>query len=98
MPKMIARRLGRDAGQDLESIFISKLCYVIETGSGWKTLNELPKQHSDWSDDDWYFVAAPLGRTPDMAADGSDSFDLPPAIYLPVVPKEDADKNKVFSN
>ena len=98
MPKMIARRLGRDAGQDLESIFSSKLRYVIDTGSGWKTLNELPKLHSDWGDEDWYFVTLPLGQTADMAADGSDSFELPPAIYLPVVPKDDADKNRVYSN
>jgi hypothetical protein len=68
MPKIIARRLGRSAGHDLEAIFSAPLEYVIRTESGWKRLEELPKQHSDWIDDNWYYVAvpSPILRTSDM--------------------------------
>ena len=101
MPKVVARRLGRSAGHELESIFSAPLRYVIQTETGWKTLEELPKQHGDWNDDDWYYVAvpAPIIRTADMPADAADDIfgGTPPVIYVPAMPPEQ-DKEKVFSN
>jgi hypothetical protein len=102
MPKIIARRLGRSAGHDLEAIFSAPLEYVIRTESGWKRLEELPKQHDDWIDDNWYYVAvpSPVLRTADMPADAADidPFGLPPMIYIPVLADEDEDDGKVYSN
>lgn len=103
MPKNIARRLGRGAGHELESIFRSTLQYVIRTESGWRTLAELPEQHSDWNDDQWYYIPmpAPLVRTPDMPADVTaiDPFGLPPTVYIPVLANEEDDNDgKVYSN
>jgi hypothetical protein len=100
MPKGIARRLGRSAGRDLEAIFSAPLRYVIRTESGWKNLEELPRQHSDWNDDQWYYIAVPVIRTPSMPADAADidPFGLPPAVYIPVLSDEDEDDSKVYSN
>jgi hypothetical protein len=92
MPKVIARRLGRGAAHELESIFSSGQRYVIQTENGWRTLDELPKQHSEWSEELWVYVPVPVGRTPDMPADGSDAFGLPPAVYIPVVKEEESGK------
>jgi hypothetical protein len=100
MPKIIARRLGRGAGYGLESIFSAPLKYVILTESGWRTLDELPKQHSDWNDGEWYYPTspAPILRTADMPADVTDvtSYGLPPAIWIPAVPEDES--GKVYSN
>jgi hypothetical protein len=100
MPKKIARRLGRSAGRELEAIFSRRLRYVIQTESGWKALDELPKQHEDWTEDQWIHVSTtPVVRTPDMPADASiDPFGLPPAVYIPVLPKEESDNGKAYSN
>ncbi|MGH7946776.1 MAG: hypothetical protein ACREH8_08155 [Opitutaceae bacterium] len=101
MPKVIARRLGRDAGTELESIFSAPLRYVVQTESGWRSFEELPKKHSDWNDDQWYYVsvARPLIRTPDMPADatGIGPFGLPSVIYLPVSASPNGE-GKVYSN
>jgi hypothetical protein len=99
MPQVIARRLGREAGYELEAIFSAPLSYVILTENGWRTIDELPKQHSDWSDGYWYFPTSPgsMLRTPDMPADAHDVvFGLPPAIYVPVMNEEE--EGKVYSN
>lgn len=99
MPKTVARRLGREAGQDLESIFSDPLHYVIQTENGWRLLDELPKQHRDWIDDDWYYIRVGTGfRTPDMPADDSElaTYGLPPAIYVPVL--REREEGKVYSN
>jgi hypothetical protein len=100
MPKTVARRLGREAGRDLESIFKAPLRYVIQTESGWKALEELPKQHRSWNNDDWYYVVVPGVRSPDMPADETelDAFGLPPAIYIPVVQDSDEEGDRVYSN
>lgn len=102
MPKTIARRLGREGGRELESIFTAPLQYVICTENGWKILEELPKQHDDWNDDQWYYVSVPTTviRGPDMPADASqiDPFRLPPAIYFPVLVDDGDDEGKVYSN
>ena len=98
MPKNIARRLGRGAGHELEAIFSTRHRYVIQTESGWKNLEELPKQHDDWTDDQWLYVSVPVVRTPDMPADASiDPFGLPPAVYIPIL-KDEPDHGKVYSN
>jgi hypothetical protein len=98
MPKVIARRLGRDAGRELDSIFSSPFQYVIHTDTGWRMLEELPKQHRDWSDGEWYFVSLPVVRSPDMPADATDMglFGLPPAIYIPVI--SDDEEGRVYTN
>jgi hypothetical protein len=101
MPKVVARRLGREAAHDLESIFSAPLRYVIRTEHGWKTLEELPKQHEDWNDDQWVYVTvpSPVFRTADMPAD----YDplglagLPTTIAVPVMANED-EEGKVYSN
>jgi hypothetical protein len=100
MPKGIARRLGRGAGRELEAIFSRPLRYVIRTDSGWKALQELPKQDREWTDDQWIYVPVPVVRGPDMPADGSegDRFGLPPAVYIPVMPQIDDDQGKTYSN
>jgi len=100
MPKNIARRLGRGAGHELEAIFSACDRYVIQTESGWRTLDELPKRHDDWNNDQWLYVVVPAAvRTADMPADGSmDPFGLPPAVYIPVLPREESDDGKVYSN
>lgn len=99
MPKNIARRLGREAGYELEAIFSSRFRYVIQTGSGWKTLEELPKRSDDWTDEQWLYVPVAVVRTPDMPADGSvDPFGLPPAVYIPVLSKDEPGNGKVYSN
>jgi hypothetical protein len=99
MPKTIARRLGRAAGHQLESIFSGPLRYVVQTESGWRTLNELPQQHSDWTQDEWLYIAVPPTRTADMSADETDTFGLPASVYLPVLKQQqEEDKGKIYSN
>jgi hypothetical protein len=99
VPKVIARRLGRQAGYELEAIFSSRFNYVIQTETGWRTLDELPKQHSDWNDDQWVYIPGPVVRTPDMPADPSDDrFGLPSSVYVPVLPKPEENNGKVYSN
>jgi hypothetical protein len=100
MPKTIAKRLGRGAGDLLEAVFRDTYTYVIATEGGWKNLSELPKRHDDWQDDEWIYVSAPVWRSPDMPADesGFDPFGLPRAIYLPVI-RHDEDASEVpYSN
>jgi hypothetical protein len=99
MPKNIARRLGRSAGHELESIFRDRFCYVINTESGWKTLDELPRRHEDWTENQWIYLSAAGGRTPDLPADATrDLFGLPPAIYIPVLKQTGEETRKVYSN
>jgi hypothetical protein len=101
MPKVVARRLGREAAHDLEAIFSAPLRYVIRTEHGWKSLEELPKQHEDWNDDQWIYVTvpSPVFRTADMPAD----FDplgvaaMPTTVAVPVISTENED-GKVYSN
>jgi hypothetical protein len=97
MPPIIARRLGRRAGHELEAIFSDRFRYVVQTDAGWKLVDELPKRHDDWRGGDWYVASVPLGRTADMPGDANGtSFGLPPAIYIPVI--ENDAKGKVFCN
>lgn len=51
MIKSIAQRLGRDADVEVEAFFKSSEAFVIRTGEGWKTLDELPRRHREWVDD-----------------------------------------------
>lgn len=100
MPENIARRLGRDAGHELEAIFTCPLDYVISTPDGWKTLRELPKRHDDWVDEsELYYISVPIVRTPDMPADIVDphAFGLPAAICVPVL-REQQDEKRAYSN
>lgn len=98
MPKIVARRLARDADHDLEAIFVAPLEYVIRTPDGWRSLGELPKRHDDWAEESqWYYISAPLVRPPDMPADlndpsGGAGFGLPAAICLPVLREQDRDR------
>jgi hypothetical protein len=100
MPKTIARRLGRGAGDLLEAVFKDTYTYVIATESGWKNLSELPKRHDDWQDGEWIYVSAPVWRSPDMPADesGFDPFGLPRAIYLPVIRHDEDASDLPYSN
>jgi hypothetical protein len=101
MPKSIARRLGRGADDRLEAIFKSTHQYVIATEQGWRTLPELPKEHKDWNDDQWFYVSVPVVRTPEMPADANDAgtFGLPPVIYVPVLRQSaEKDSSRVYSN
>lgn len=99
MPKTVAKRLGRGAGDVLEAIFKDAYNYVIATESGWKTLRELPKEHDDWQDDQWIYVSVPVSRTPDIPADESahDPLGLPAAIYVPII-RNEGDAKRVYSN
>lgn len=102
MPKTVAKRVGRDGGYFLESMFTEPHRYVILTSSGWQRLEELPEHHSDWQEDtEWLLVSMPLLRTPDMPADewGTDPFGLPPAVYVPIIrAQEDDPDERVYSN
>lgn len=100
MPKTIAKRLGRGAGDLLEAIFRDTYNYVIATDAGWRTLGELPKQHTDWQDDEWIHVTAPVWPSPEMPADESafDPFGLPRAIYLPVLRNDQDASERPYSN
>jgi hypothetical protein len=100
MPKNIARRLGRSGAREIEAIFKDTYHYVIATEHGWKTLGELPKQHSDWQDGEWIYVPVPVWRSPDMPADESDlePFGLPTRIAVPVIGREDTRDGRVYSN
>lgn len=100
MPQIIAKRLGRGAGDLLEAIFKDTHHYVIATETGWKTLRELPKRRDNRQDDEWLYVSAPVWRSPDMPADESafDLFGLPPAIYLPVIRDDDDRPQRPYSN
>ena len=102
MPKTIARRLGREAGSELDAIFSAWDDYVIETAQGWQRLDELPKVHDDWVEqEEWYYMSTPIVRTADMPADESqfDPFGLPPAIYLPVLrAREEEEDTRPYSN
>ena len=90
MPQNIARRLGRSGGREVEAIFTDTYHYVIATEQGWKTLGELPKQHSDWQDDEWIYVTVPVWRSPEMPADESDAdLGLPSTITVPVIRSRD---------
>jgi hypothetical protein len=61
--KSIARRLGRDVDTHLEALFRDSGRFVINTSQGWQMLDELPRRHRDWTDDDdlWYMSRAPAG-------------------------------------
>jgi hypothetical protein len=93
MPKEIARRLGRSAGRELESLFHGPRRYVVQTEEGWKLPAELPKRHPDWAgDSDYVYVTmpgAPALRTADMPADERDLevFGTTTAVYHAIVPK-----------
>ncbi len=94
MPKGIARRLGRDAGRELEAIFVAPQRFVVATAEGWRTLDELPKRHRDWQDEsEWYYVSLPVVRSPSMPADENDphGFNLPPVIF-PILRERDPDR------
>lgn len=51
MIKSIAQRLGREADAEVEAYFKSSRAFVIRTGEGWQTLEELPRRHREWVDD-----------------------------------------------
>jgi hypothetical protein len=99
MPRVIAKRLGRGASRELESIFRGPLEYVVRTERGWQTIKELPKQHPDWNDGEWYHVAVPGIHSSDMPADLAqiDPFGLPPAVYMPVL-REQEESDRPYSN
>lgn len=48
MVRSVARRLGRDAGVQLEAVFCPAGRAVLHTERGWKALEELPRTHRDW--------------------------------------------------
>lgn len=102
MPQTVAKRVGRDGGYFLESMFTEPLRYVILTSSGWQRLEELPEHRSDWEEDtEWLHVSMPVLRTPDMPADEwrTDPFGLPPAVYVPIVRAQGEDPDdRVYSN
>ncbi len=101
MPRIIAQRLGRSAGNELEAIFKGPSQYVVETENGWKTLDELPKRSPDWNDqENWYYLSMPRARTPDLPADEQiwDEFGLPPAVCVPVLNATRDDDDKPYSN
>lgn len=86
MPTVVARRLGRSAGDTLDAIFIGPQDYVIHTENGWRQLEELPKQHPDWNDEgDIWFV--PVVAPPPVDFGGGEVWGpiAPPSvIYVPV--------------
>lgn len=95
MVTSIARRLGREAEADIEAIFKSPSEYVIYTVSGWKTLEELPKRHPDWrnDDNDWLAPAAPLGNPFGLAG-----FGAPANIFHPVFRSQRRSSDPAYSN
>lgn len=100
MPKVVARRLGRAAGYNLESIFLGPNAYVILTENGWRNLGELPKRHPDWMDDNnTVYVTVPLIRSADMPADERemDPLGLPRHTYIQL-PNSGAESDRVYSN
>jgi len=74
MVKEFARRLGREAGTELEAVFRSSTACVVRTERGWQTIYELPRRAWDWNDD-----FDPWGHA-----------SLPPMVLLPPPPADDA--------
>lgn len=48
MVRSVARRLGREAGVQIEAVFCPAGRAVLHTERGWKALEELPRKHRDW--------------------------------------------------
>lgn len=98
----ISRRLGRDAGTEIEAIFGADDACVIRLGERWKTVRQLPKAPRGY--DAVPIAAIPsstsLLRTPDMPADANLNPDPTPQIIVltPPAPDDFEDPNKLFSN
>lgn len=95
MVKEFARRLGREAGTELEAVFRSSTAYVVRTERGWRTIHELPRRTWEWNDDfdPWIVPAARRANLGAAALAGLDPWDhgsLPPMVLLPAPPADDA--------
>lgn len=100
MPKLIARRLGRGASYDLEAFFHGPQAYVILTENGWQKLEELPKRHPDWTDqNEFIYATVPALRSADMPADeqATDPLGLPQHAYI-LLPQSEKESDRVYSN
>jgi hypothetical protein len=94
--KEFARRLGRDAETELEAVFHGSDTYVVRTARGWKTLQELPKYHWNWSEEMelWPAPASTRASLGAAALAGLDPRDAPafppPMVIVPPLPDDDA--------
>jgi hypothetical protein len=52
MVEAVAKRLGRGAEPDVEAVFRDDGEFVIRTENGWRRMDELPRKHRDWRDDE----------------------------------------------
>jgi hypothetical protein len=86
MLESISRRLGREAGTEIEAIFHNEDC-VIRLGNRWKTVKQLPKPRRE----EEYWVAVPSN----FGAPGLED-PFPPTIILTPLPERD--ESKPFSN
>lgn len=86
MPQSIARRLGGDRDHELEAVFKGPTQFVIHTGSGWKRLDELPRRHRDWVDEDApFYVPVMLPPAINSGIDAPyDPSGFPSVVYVPV--------------
>lgn len=102
MVKEFARRLGRDAGTELEAVFRSGTLYVVRTERGWQTIHELPRRTWDWSDDfdPWVAPTATRANLGAAALAGLDPWghaSLPPMVLSPA-PAADEEHDRPYCN
>lgn len=93
----LSRRLGREAGDEVEAMFGANDTCVIRLGNRWKTVKQLPKAST--GAEELCVVVPPRGiRTPDMPADATrDPFPAVIILAPPAFRAED-DPDKPFSN
>lgn len=94
MVKEFARRLGRDAGTELEAVFRSSTAYVVRTERGWQTIHELPRRTWDWSNDydPWAspgVTRANLGAAALAGLDPWGHASFPPMVLAPALPADE---------
>jgi hypothetical protein len=99
LPRALARRVGRAVGSDCEAFFLGPERWVIATEHGWRRLDELPRRHRNWHDDDdqgYYVVrSAPSIFDPGPGDPGFDPWGQSALIYVPPAHESDAPR---FSN
>ena len=93
----IAQRLGREAEPEIEAFFRGCDTAVIRTAEGWRSLEELPRKHRDWNDEDWQPVAViPRGSSTSDPFGGMGPFSPPPVVIYR--PSRVAKNRQVYSN
>lgn len=77
--------------------------FVIRTGEGWQTLDELPRRHPDWTDGDEIWImpagsAAPVGAGGAATLHPHDPFITGPFPVIIHVPRSVGEDSRPYSN